>query len=45
MVRLRAGALPATLKKEPVSQNSMGSTLGEDTIRKAPGPCCWHSSP
>jgi SecD/SecF fusion protein len=35
MVRiLRAGALPATLKKEPVSQNSMGSTLGEDTIRK-----------
>jgi SecD/SecF fusion protein len=31
---LRAGALPATLKREPVSQNSMGSTLGEDTIRK-----------
>ncbi len=31
---LRAGALPATLRQEPVSQNSMGSTLGEDTIRK-----------
>jgi SecD/SecF fusion protein len=31
---LRAGALPATLRPEPVSQNSMGSTLGEDTIRK-----------
>jgi SecD/SecF fusion protein len=35
MVRiLRAGALPATLKKEPASQNSMGSTLGQDTIDK-----------
>jgi SecD/SecF fusion protein len=35
MVRiLRAGALPATLKKEPVSQNSMGATLGADTITK-----------
>jgi SecD/SecF fusion protein len=34
MVRtLRAGALPATLKKEPVSQNSMGATLGAETIR------------
>jgi SecD/SecF fusion protein len=33
MVRiLRAGALPATLKKEPVSQNTMGATLGEVTI-------------
>src|SRR5262249_1505505 len=31
---LRAGALPATLKKGPDSQNSMGSTLGEDTINK-----------
>lgn len=29
---LRAGALPATLKREPVSKNSMGSTLGADTI-------------
>jgi SecD/SecF fusion protein len=35
MVRiLRAGALPATLKKDPVSQNSMSPTLGEDTINK-----------
>jgi SecD/SecF fusion protein len=30
---LRAGALPATLKRQPVSENSMGATLGEDTIR------------
>jgi SecD/SecF fusion protein len=29
---LRAGALPATLKKDPVSENSMGATLGADTI-------------
>jgi len=35
MVRiLRAGALPATLKKDPVSENSMGPTLGADTIVK-----------
>src|SRR5262249_44562302 len=33
MVRiLRAGALPASLKKDPVSENSMGPTLGADTI-------------
>jgi len=31
---LRAGALPATLKTEPVSENTMGATLGQDTIRK-----------
>jgi SecD/SecF fusion protein len=31
---LRAGALPATLKQKPVSENTMGATLGEDTIRK-----------
>ncbi len=31
---LRAGRLPATLKKEPISQNQIGSMLGEDTIRK-----------
>jgi SecD/SecF fusion protein len=31
---LRAGALPATLKRDPVSQNSMGPTLGSDTIFK-----------
>jgi SecD/SecF fusion protein len=29
---LRAGALPATLKFPPVSENSMGPTLGSDTI-------------
>lgn len=34
MVRLlRAGALPAALKKDPVSENSMGPTLGEVTIK------------
>jgi SecD/SecF fusion protein len=31
---LRAGALPATLRPDPVSENTMGATLGEDTIRK-----------
>ncbi len=31
---LRAGALPATLKSQPVSENTMGATLGEDTIFK-----------
>jgi SecD/SecF fusion protein len=31
---LRAGALPATLKRNPVSENSMGPTLGSDTIFK-----------
>jgi SecD/SecF fusion protein len=31
---LRAGALPATLKSLPVSENTMGATLGEDTIFK-----------
>jgi SecD/SecF fusion protein len=31
---LRAGALPATLKPEPVSENTMGATLGQDTIEK-----------
>jgi SecD/SecF fusion protein len=31
---LRSGALPATLKPQPVSENTMGATLGEDTIRK-----------
>jgi SecD/SecF fusion protein len=29
---LRSGALPGTLKREPVSENSMGPTLGADTI-------------
>ncbi len=30
---LRSGALPATLKPQPVSENTMGATLGADTIR------------
>jgi SecD/SecF fusion protein len=42
MVRiLRAGALPATLKKDPVSQNSMSPTLGEDTITKGTWSILW----
>jgi SecD/SecF fusion protein len=31
---LRSGALPATLKPLPVSENTMGSTLGADTVKK-----------
>jgi SecD/SecF fusion protein len=31
---LRSGALPATLKPDPVSENTIGATLGADTIRK-----------
>jgi SecD/SecF fusion protein len=31
---LRAGRLPATLKKEPISENQIGSMLGDDTINK-----------
>lgn len=30
---LRAGTLPATLKPDPVSESTMGPTLGQDTIR------------
>jgi SecD/SecF fusion protein len=30
---LRAGALPATLKPQPVSESTMGPTLGQDTIQ------------
>jgi SecD/SecF fusion protein len=30
---LRSGALPATLNPTPVSENTIGATLGEDTIR------------
>jgi protein-export membrane protein SecD/preprotein translocase SecF subunit len=29
---LRSGALPATLKPQPVSENTMGAQLGDDTI-------------
>ena len=31
---LKAGALPASLKRAPVSETTMGPTLGQDTIRK-----------
>jgi SecD/SecF fusion protein len=31
---LRSGALPATLKPQPVSENTMGPTLGADTITR-----------
>jgi SecD/SecF fusion protein len=31
---LRSGSLQATLKREPVSESTMGPTLGRDTIRK-----------
>jgi SecD/SecF fusion protein len=31
---LRAGRLPATLKPQPVSESTIGATLGEDTINK-----------
>ncbi len=34
---LRAGKLPATLKKVPISENQIGSMLGDDTIRKGTG--------
>jgi SecD/SecF fusion protein len=30
----KAGALPATLKPQAVSENTMGATLGEDTIKQ-----------
>jgi SecD/SecF fusion protein len=30
---LRSGALPATLKQKPVSENTVGPTLGADTIK------------
>ncbi|MFN4258986.1 MAG: protein translocase subunit SecD [Gemmataceae bacterium] len=30
---LRSGALPATIKPKPVSENTIGPTLGADTIR------------
>ena len=31
---LRAGSLPATLKQQPVSENTMGPTLGRDTTSR-----------
>ncbi len=38
---LRSGSLPATLKREPVSENTMGPTLGADTIRKGAKSILW----
>jgi hypothetical protein len=38
---LRAGALPATLKRDPVSENTIGATLGEDTIRSGVRAVFW----
>jgi SecD/SecF fusion protein len=38
---LRSGALPATLKRDPVSENTMGATLGEDTIVKGTRSVLW----
>ena len=32
-VRTQLVALPATLKQKPVSENTIGATLGEDTIK------------
>src|SRR5262249_52109077 len=38
---LRSGALPATLKPQPVSEATMGATLGEDTIRQGTWSVLW----
>lgn len=38
---LRSGALPATLKSEPVSESTMGPTLGADTIRMGATSVIW----
>jgi SecD/SecF fusion protein len=38
---LRSGALPATLQPEPVSENTIGPTLGEDTIRRGTQAVLW----
>ncbi|HEY1379130.1 MAG TPA: protein translocase subunit SecD, partial [Gemmataceae bacterium] len=38
---LRSGALPATLKSQPVSENSIGATLGADTIHKGVWSVGW----
>ncbi|MHB9078015.1 MAG: protein translocase subunit SecD [Pirellulaceae bacterium] len=37
---LRAGKLPATLTKEPISENQIGSMLGDDTIQKGKVAVC-----
>jgi SecD/SecF fusion protein len=38
---LRSGALPATLKPQPVSETTIGATLGPDTIRAGVGAIFW----
>lgn len=38
---LRSGTLPATLKPQPVSENTIGATLGEDTIEAGLGSVFW----
>jgi SecD/SecF fusion protein len=38
---LRSGALPATLKPQPVSENTIGPTLGQDTIHKGVTAVGW----
>jgi SecD/SecF fusion protein len=38
---LRAGALPATLLPQPVSENTMGATLGQDTIDRGTRSVLW----
>jgi SecD/SecF fusion protein len=38
---LRSGALPATLKPRPVSENTIGPTLGEDTIKSGLRAIVW----
>ncbi len=38
---LRAGALPASLKQQPVAESTIGSTLGEDTIVKGIWAVLW----
>ncbi len=38
---LRGGALPTTLKKEPVAQKTIGPLLGQDTIRAGYTAVAW----
>lgn len=38
---LRAGALPASLKPQPVSESTMAATLGEDTVRSGVTAIGW----
>jgi len=38
---LRAGRLPATLKPQPVSESTMGPTLGQDTIQAGVTAIFW----